>query len=395
MAPEEILSSTIALCPFGVIVLEPRGTVVLANGVTERMFGYAASTLLGTPIKHLVPSMPRALDRDRCGHVSSHSALEPADETDGDMSGHAPDFAAVRKPENHRFSGRRKDGGKFPLEIRLNPISLAGRELVLGVVVDISEKVAFERFQDGFLATVRHELRTPLTSIAGALGLLATAPDATLPAATLRLISIAQANSQTLLRLVSGILDMDKLESGAVVFVAKRVAARATVELAIEANRAFAEASGVRVTLAPGSSDEELRGDPDWLFKAVSILLSNAIKFSPRGAEVTMTIETSGENARICVRDRGPGVPDEFKGRLFEKFAQADTSDTRAKGGAGLGLSIVKQAVTRLGGDVGYVDAPGGGAIFYVELPRREGGGGRPANSRHGGDEIVRAQMRR
>jgi len=386
MAPEDILSSTIALCPFGVVVVEPRRTIVLANGETERMFGYAAGVLVGTPVKLLIPEIPRAHKSDRRGHASCLSAIEKAN--------HAPNVTPDLTTKNHRLSGQRKDGGDFPLKIRLNPISTADRDLVLGVIIDMSEKVSFERFQDGFLATVRHELRTPLTSIAGALGLLAAAPDATLPAATLRLLAIAQANSQTLLRLVSGILDMDKLEAGAVVFVVKQIEARATVELAIEANRAFAEASGVRATLEAGSSADELRGDLDWLFKIVSVLLSNAVKFSPRGGEVTVAIETRGENARISVRDRGPGVPHEFKSRLFEKFAQADTSDTRAKGGAGLGLSIVKQVVTRLGGNVGYADAPGGGAIFHVELARRESGGGRPAHSQDPADEIVRAQAR-
>jgi PAS domain S-box-containing protein len=234
---------------------------------------------------------------------------------------------------------------------------------------DVTEVRLIERLKNEFVATVSHELRTPLTSIAGALGLLVANGGATLPAPTLRLLKIAQANSQRLLRLVGGILDMDKIESGKVVFTLKQFEIRALVEQAIEAKRASAEAFGVRIRLNAASEACNLNGDPDWLSKAVTNLLSNAVKFSPRGAEVVVGVEKRGGKIRVSVRDHGPGVPDEFKARVFEKFAQSDTSDARTNGRAGLGLSIIKEIVTRLGGEVGFADAPGGGAIFHMELP--------------------------
>jgi PAS domain S-box-containing protein len=237
---------------------------------------------------------------------------------------------------------------------------------------DVTEAKLVERLKNEFVATVSHELRTPLTSIAGALGLLVANADATLPAPAVRLLAIAQANSQRLLRLVSGILDMDKIDSGRVVFILKQLNMRTLVEQAIESNRESAEGVGVRIRLDAASDAGELRGDPDWLIKVVTNLLSNAIKFSPPGGEVVVGIEKRRRNIRVSVRDYGPGVPDEFKGRMFEKFAQADTSDARTKGGTGLGLSIVKEIVTRLGGEIGFADAPGGGAIFHVELPAWE-----------------------
>ena len=229
-----------------------------------------------------------------------------------------------------------------------------------------------ERLKDEFVATVSHELRTPLTSISGALSLLVNTADNTLPSSTLRLLKIAQSNSQRLVRLVSSILDMEKIEAGRVVFVLKQVEVRALVEQAIEANRGFAEGYSVSVRLDAASETGELRADPDWLLQVVTNLLSNAVKFSPPGAEVVVRTENRGGNIRVSVRDYGRGVPAAFKARVFEKFAQADNSDTRTKGGTGLGLSIVKQIVTRLGGTVGFDDAPGGGAIFHVEFPAWE-----------------------
>ena len=233
---------------------------------------------------------------------------------------------------------------------------------------DVTSLKRAERLKNEFVATLSHELRTPLTSIAGALSLLVANTDAALSASTLRLLTIAQANSQRLLHLVRGILDMDKVESGKLVFTFKRLDIRVLVEQAIDAIQYSEGSTNVCIKLqAPETA--ELRGDPAWLIKVFGNLLSNAIKFSPPGGEVLVAIERRGGNIRVSVRDHGPGVPDEFKDRLFEKFAQADNTNTRTKGGAGLALSVVKELVTRLGGKVGFADAPGGGAIFHVELP--------------------------
>ncbi len=245
---------------------------------------------------------------------------------------------------------------------------------------DVTQAKLTERMKDEFVATVSHELRTPLTSIAGALGLLVGNEGVRLPPSTLRLLTIAQANSQRLMRLVASILDVNKIEAGKVVFARKQLDVRALVEQAIASNRAVAEEFGVRITLDAAPDSGELRGDPDWLVKIVNNLLSNAVKFSPAGGEVAVEIERRGANIRVSVRDRGQGVPEHFKSRLFERFAQADNSDTRTTGGAGLGLSIVKEIVTRLGGDIGYADAPGGGAIFHFEIPAWELG---PADGAH------------
>ena len=159
------------------------------------------------------------------------------------------------------------------------------------------------------------------------------------------------------------------MESGKAIFDFKRVEVRSLVEQAIEANRAFAEGFDVRIRLDSASVAIDVRADPDRLVQAITNLLSNAIKFSPPGEEVVVAIEARNETARISVRDHGHGVPDEFKPHIFEKFAQADATDARQKGGTGLGLSIVKQIVDRLDGAVGFGDAPGGGAIFYIDLP--------------------------
>jgi two-component system, sensor histidine kinase and response regulator len=249
------------------------------------------------------------------------------------------------------------------------------------------EKEAAERaslLKDEFIATVSHELRTPLTSIAASLDLLKEIADATRSDAGRELIGIAQANGQRLTRLVNDILDIEKLEGGRVVFEMQRVGIAPLLARAVEVDRPMAQRCGVRLRLE-NSSVHDVQADPNRLMQVAANLLSNAVKFSPPGAEIVVAAEDRGDNVRLSVRDHGPGVPEEFRARIFGKFAQADNSDTRQRTGTGLGLSIVKQIAQRLGGEVGFADAPGGGTVFFVELPRLQGidaGNARDADGR-------------
>jgi signal transduction histidine kinase/DNA-binding response OmpR family regulator len=234
-----------------------------------------------------------------------------------------------------------------------------------------TERKRLARLKDEFVSTVSHELRTPLTSISGSLGLLMGNAAGDLPASARRLVAIAHTNSQRLVRLINDILDIEKMEAGRVVFNFSRVEVRSLVAQTIEANRAIAADYGVRVRLADARAlgTADVRADPDRLLQVITNLLSNAIKFSPADNEVVVTVEKGTDMICLTVRDHGPGIPSDFKPLIFEKFAQADAGDARQKGGTGLGLSIVKQIVDRLGGEVGFADAPGGGTLFYVQLP--------------------------
>jgi len=345
-----IYGKAVEACPCGMLVVDREGKIVLANAEIERQFGYARDELIGQPVDMLLPV---GLRRQHAAHRNAFN----------------------RRPQTRKVESRgdlsalRKDGTEFRAEISLNPIEVDGSLLVLGVVVDLSERRRIERLKAEFVATVSHEMRTPLTSIAGALGLLAGNAAGRLPASARRLLAIAHKNSQRLVRLLNDILDIEKMESGKVVFDFKRVEVRSLAEQAIEANRAVAEGFGVRIRLAPASPAIDVHADANRLVQALTNLLSNAIKFSPPGGEVIVAVEARNENARISVRDHGPGVPDQFKPHIFEKFAQADATDARQKQGCGLGLSIVKQIVDRLDGEVGFDDAPGGGANFYIDLP--------------------------
>ncbi len=234
---------------------------------------------------------------------------------------------------------------------------------------DVTEQKRIDRMKDEFIATVNHELRTPVTTIAAPLSLLTAGAGGELPPRALRLADMAQRNCQRLTRLVNEIVDFERLQTGTMIFDFQRVDVRPLLERAIDAERPAAEKAAVGLRLAAGGVGVAVRADPARLTQAVDNLLSNAIKFSPPDTDVTMGLKVRGEFCRITVRDRGPGIPDDFRPYMFKTFAQVEATDNRQKGGAGLGLSIVKEIMTRLGGQVGWQPAPGGGTIFYVEVP--------------------------
>ncbi len=347
---EELFRLAVEACPSGMMMVDRSGRIVMVNSEIEHQFGYRRNELVGQSVEKLVPPDLRA----------RHAKLRTDFTTSPNISSMGP---------GRELLGLRKDGSEFPVEIELNPIQSRDGVLILGVVMDISERRRAERLKDDFVATVSHELRTPLTAITASLALLAAGGAGKLPEPAVRLVTIAHNNGQRLVRLVNDILDIEKIESGKMTFQFKAVDVRAIVNQAIEANRTYSDDFGVSVRLDADSADGEVRADPDRLVQVVTNLLSNAIKFSPRGEEVVIAIARHEDAIRITVRDHGPGISDEFKPRIFGKFAQADASDTRQKGGTGLGLSIVKQIVNSLGGVVGFESTVGHGALFFIELP--------------------------
>jgi signal transduction histidine kinase len=239
------------------------------------------------------------------------------------------------------------------------------------------ERKRLEGLKSKFVSTVSHELRTPLTSIAASLKLLASGTPG-IPGPTARLIDIALANCLRLVRLVNDILDTEKLESGRVAFHLSRVDARSLVESVVAADQGVAESYGVRVEIVGVVNGVAyVRADADRLAQAFSNVLANAVKFS---TQVVISVGQVDDWVRISVRDNGPGIPDNFRSRLFQRFAQADGSTTRRKGGTGLGLYIVKQIVDRLGGKVSLGDRDVGISNRITAVARQSGLAAHEAN---------------
>jgi PAS domain S-box-containing protein len=233
---------------------------------------------------------------------------------------------------------------------------------------DVTELKRVDRMKSEFVSTVSHELRTPLTSIRGSLGLIAGGVVGELPETMKTLVHIAKNNCERLIRLINDILDVEKIESGNVRMEVRPVQLRALLTSAVAANESFGESQGIHLALDGGDDDLMVEADADRLVQVITNLLSNAVKFSPPGGTVSVRALRGGLGVRVEVSDQGPGIPEEFRGRIFQKFSQADSSDTRVKGGTGLGLSISRAIVDRLGGNINFECNPSG-TTFFVELP--------------------------
>ncbi|RPY88598.1 ATP-binding protein [Pseudomonas aeruginosa] len=237
-----------------------------------------------------------------------------------------------------------------------------------GFITDITQRKHLEQMKNEFVSTVSHELRTPLTSIAGSLGLINGEALGPVPNAMREMLSIAQSNSQRLRQLIDDLLDMDKLLAGKMNFIPQQLDIDSFLAECVTSHQGFARQHDVQLTYT-GGPVAQITADPMRLQQVLSNLLSNALKFSPAGSQVLLSAQALGGQIRILVVDQGPGVPAEFVDRLFEKFSQADASDRRQKGGTGLGLAISKELMERMGGCIGFYPRPGGGSVFWVELP--------------------------
>lgn len=234
---------------------------------------------------------------------------------------------------------------------------------------DITERKKVERLKNEFILTVSHELRTPLTSIRGSLGLIAGGVAGEIPERAKNMIDIAYKNSERLVRLINDILDIEKIESGKMVFQFKPTELLPLLEHAIDANRAYGEQYQIAFVIAGAPNDAKVNVDADRMIQVLTNLLSNAAKFSPPHSTVEISARRVGRDIRVAVHDQGTGIPLEFQERIFQKFAQADSSDTRQKGGTGLGLSIAKAIVEKHNGAIGFESRDGMGTTFYFQIP--------------------------
>jgi signal transduction histidine kinase len=222
--------------------------------------------------------------------------------------------------------------------------------------------------KDQFLATLSHELRTPLTSILGYARLLRGG--ALPPSAAGRALDVIERNALAQVQLVNDLLDVSSIVVGTLRMQRRPVSLPGIVEGEVEAARRDADQGGLTLDCAVSRELPPVAGDAARLQQIVRSLLSNAIKFTPPGGRVQVALDRDRHEARLVVSDTGVGIAPQFLPHVFDRFRQADSSLTRAYGGLGLGLAIVRELVALHDGHVA-VDSPGEGqgATFTVCLP--------------------------
>lgn len=230
-----------------------------------------------------------------------------------------------------------------------------------------------ERLKDEFISAVSHELRTPLTGLRGAVGLLLGGAAGELTERARELLLMAEGQGARLSRLIHDLLDMELIESGRIRYRFESCDLAHLVREAVREATLFGAARGISVTLSATPDELVLpRLDPVRIRKLLDNLLHNAVKFSPDGGEVTVRLSRlqyrSERRVRFAVTDQGPGIPEQFREQVFNKFSQADGSAARSRGGIGLGLTMCRAIVRRHGGSIAFESDSENGTTFYFEL---------------------------
>lgn len=333
------------------VTINTNGTIRTFNPAAERMFGYTRAEVLGENVKLLMP------DPDHENH-------------DDYLKAYLTTGRAAIIGRSREVIARKKDGATFPVELSIGEFQSGDDHLFTGIIRDLSERHEIERIQKEFVSVVSHELRTPVTSIIGSLKLLDGGLAGKLPDEAGSMLSIALNNSERLIRLINDILDLEKIESGRVQLRRDPCDLGAIVSQSLEENRAYADRFAVALNLAKTVQGQAtVIGDPDRLAQVLNNLISNAVKHSSTGGAVDVTLEAHSAGYQIAVTDYGTGIPENFQDRVFLKFQQADSSDTRQVDGSGLGLTITKAIVEEHGGHIGFDSEPGEKTRFWVDLP--------------------------
>ncbi|EXJ10037.1 ATP-binding protein [Nitrincola nitratireducens] len=347
-----------------IIATDKQGVITVFNKGAEMMLGYKAVDLVGKE----TPACLHLMDE-----VEQRSA-ELSTELGYPIKGFRVfvEKAEQTGAEKREWTYVHKNQRRFPVSLVVTPMRNDAGEITgyLGIAEDITEPKRLDKMKSEFISTVSHELRTPLTSISGALGLLVGGGLGELPEKALTLLATAYRNSKRLTNLINDLLDIEKITSGKLHYDMEVQALMPLIEQAVESNQDYGRDRGIRLLFTSSDlSDTRVYVDSQRFMQVLANLLSNAIKFSPDKGEVRVKADIRDRKVIISVIDKGRGIADSFRSKIFQRFAQADASDTRAKEGTGLGLAITRELVEKMGGRIDFESEEGKGARFFVELP--------------------------
>jgi PAS domain S-box-containing protein len=332
----------------GIVGMDERGHVTEFNGAAERIFGRRREEVMGKELAGLLIP-PELRERHRRGLARFLASGE------GPVVGRRMEVGALHA-----------DGRLLPVELAITAIRVPGQPPSFTAFVrDLAAPPPRDAAGHDTLSLVAHELRAPLTAIQGSLQVLATS---TLAPRDRKLLQLAARGVERMTRLSEDLLDLQSAGANRLLLSSERLEVAPLLLESAEFARAQAAAQGVSLDtdgLPPGLVVE---GDRERLLQVLANLLTNAIRVSPSGASVRLACRRAGTRVRIEVSDRGPGVPEEFRGRIFQRFARAQDGHPGYKG-TGLGLAISKQIVESHQGRIGFEPAPEGGATFFFELP--------------------------
>jgi PAS domain S-box-containing protein len=355
--------------PNAMVMVNAEGRIVLVNSRMETWFGYARAELLGQPVEILVPERYRDHHLQYRENFMAHAEVRS--------------MGAGRE-----LFGLRKDGSEFPIEIGLNPIQTEDGLLVLGSIIDISERKAVEsrfrehaeqvalasRYKSEFLANMSHELRTPLNSILILSEQLRDNTRNTLLPKQVEYADIIHKSGEDLLNLINDILDLSRIEAGHMQVRLEKVIVAEFSDYLHHAFAPVAENKGLEIQCSvDGTVPVVVILDFQRVYQILKNLFSNAVKFTQPGGKILIRFSQDEKDQApaliISVTDTGMGIPKDKQALIFQAFQQLDGSINRKYGGTGLGLAISRQLAGLLGGSLTLVSSPGLGSTFSLQLP--------------------------
>lgn len=353
--------------PDATVIVDGEGVIRLVNAQTERLFGYYREEMIGKPIELLIPARYHGRHVAERTEYSSEPRVRPMG-------------------AGLELFGRRKDGGEFPVEISLSPVTTREGTFIASAIRDVTERKAFEarlqelngeleaanRTKDQFLASMSHELRTPLNAIIGFTGTLLMKLPGPLTEEQERQLRIIQWSGRHLLSLINDVLDLAKLKSGKRELTFERVPVREVVRDVAASLASAAQEKDLDFSNSVAEDAEYVTTDRRTLRQILINLTDNAIKYTERGS-VRIDVRQMRGNGRaalsLSVADTGIGIKSEDLVRLFEAFEQLDPTTTRRFAGTGLGLHLSRSLALLLGGEINVTSEYGKGSTFTLTLP--------------------------
>jgi PAS domain S-box-containing protein len=322
----------------GIFLVDPDGVVRLWNRAAVQLTGKKAADVRGRPITDVLPGWEIIAGQIPIGDGGAPASVTLPLELDG-------------------------------VELWLSFVAVRSSEGIVYAVRDRTSERALEEAKSEFVATVSHELRTPMAGIYGAAQTLLRQDIELDPGNRRTLLEIIATQAVRLSEITEEVLIASRLDRGELPVTRERVDVGPLAAETIEHMRArVPDATRLALEVEPGLPPAS--ADPDRLQQVLLNLLDNAIKYSPNGGPVVLTVSGPTKGIRIAVSDRGLGIPSSEQKRIFEKFYRLDTQLTRAGGGTGLGLYITRELVRRMGGTIAVESEPGRGSTFTVDLLR-------------------------
>jgi PAS domain S-box-containing protein len=363
---------------YAIFMLDANGIVMTWNSGAERIKGYAASEIIGQHFSKFYPA-----DATEGGWPEYE--LQAAAETgrfvdegwrikkDGSAFWAVVTITALRDPDTGRLLGFAKLTRDQSERKRVEELEIEGRHREEIIEAERSARMAAQRairIKDEFLATLSHELRTPMSAIVGWTQVLRRKAGAMPPEELQHAIEVIDRNAAAQLQLINDLLDLNRIMSGKVRLDLQQVSVADVVRSAIESAEPAARNKDLRLHIVLDPHPLTVSADSARLQQVVWNLITNAIKFTPKGGRIEVVLQRVNSHIELCVSDTGIGIPASFLPNVFDRFSQRESSTSRSFGGLGLGLAISKQLVELHGGTIRAKSlGEGHGATFVVDLP--------------------------